>query len=257
MRRQLIRAAITILSCATLLGAIIVAGNLARDSLQSSDRFQLPFEQIDCPAPPGLDRKAFLDEVRYYGDLSKSVSVLDNSLRDRLAAAFAQHPWVEKVGNVEIGPGRQIQAELTFRTPVLAVEYLNPGPIMRVVDGSGILLPVAASSQSLPRLSGKGIPSPAAAGQPWGNAPVEGAARVAGLLQPHQSTLKLLHFRWQDGQLHLRHESNSTGPEVVWGQPPGSEATGEPSAEVKLQHLLANTDRLNNSANTRVDLRAQ
>jgi hypothetical protein len=256
VRRQLTIAAFTVLACAALLGAVILAGNLARNSLQSSDRFQVSFDQIECLAPTGMDRETFLSDVRYYGEFPKTVSVLDESLRERLLVAFARHPWVEKVDGVEVGPGRQIRATLTFRTAILAVEYANPGPVTRVVDGSGILLPVAANAQGLPRLSGKGIPSPAAAGLPWGNAQVEGAARVAGLLHPHQSNLKLMQFRWQNGQLRLRGDSINAGPEVIWGRAPDVETNGEPSPESKLRHLLDQFDRPDSSADRAIiDLR--
>jgi hypothetical protein len=235
---------------------IIIGGNLARNSLQSSDRFKLPFDQIECPSPPGVDRATFLSDVRYYGEFPKVVSVLDDSLRDRLADAFAQHPWVEKVGAVEVGPSRQIRAELTFRTPVIAIEYFNPGPVTRVVDGSGVLLPLAASAQLLPHLTGERIQNPPAAGQLWGSSQVEAAAHVAKLLQPQQSTLKLMQFRWQDGQLHLRSDSSARGPEVIWGSPPGAETNGEPTADVKVRRLLDQADQLNNSAHVVIDLRA-
>jgi hypothetical protein len=255
VRRQLTIAAFTAFACAALLGAIILGGKISRDSLQSSERFQMPFDQIECPAPPGMDRTAFLDEIRYYGEFPKTVSILDESLRDKLGAAFAQHPWVEKVDAIEVAPGKQLKAELTFRTPILAVQYYGPGPITRVVDGSGVVLPIAASAQSLPRLTGKDIPSPAAAGQIWGNAQVEGAAHVAALLHPHQSTLKLTQFRWQNDQLHLQRDSSSATPDVIWGQASGSESNGEQLADVKLHRLLSKVDHLDNSSGSVIDLR--
>ena len=86
-------------------------------------------------------------------------------------------------------------------------------------------------------------------------AEIESAARVAGLLHSHQPLLKLSQFRLQDGQLHLRRESNSTGPDVIWGQPPGSELTGEPLADTKLHRLLDQADHLGNPPGIVIDLR--
>ncbi len=257
MRRQLTIAVFTVLACAAVVGAIIIGGKIARNSLQSSERFLVSFDQIDCPIPPDIERNTFLDEVRYYGEFPKSVSILDVSLRDKLDAAFAHHPWVQKVGAVEVGPGKQIKIALTFRTPILAVQYFNPGPVTRVVDGSGVLLPIAANPESLPRLTGKDIPSPAGAGQPWGNMQVEGAAKVAALLQPHQSALKLSQFRWRDGQLHLQRDINARGPDVIWGQAPAADSRTEPPPQVKLDRLLSAAKQLDASTRQEIDLRSQ
>lgn len=98
-----------------VVAGVVAVGNLARDSLGPHDRYLLPFAEIDCPAPPGQDRAVFLGEVQYNGPFPDRVNVLDPTLPDRLKAAFAAHPRVEKVGKVTIGPGRRVEVELTFR----------------------------------------------------------------------------------------------------------------------------------------------
>src|SRR5260221_6766008 len=180
---------------------------MMRDPLRVARRYQYPFQQIDCPAPPGTDRGQFLGEVRYYGEFDESVSLLDEDLPRRLADAFARHAWVEKVERVEITPERRIQVTLTFRTPVLAVVYSDGGPVVRAVDRQGILLPRAVDTLLLPHLAGRAEPPGNGAGKPWGSPQVEDAAKVAGLLNPHQSKLKLTELRWQEQDLRLLRES--------------------------------------------------
>ena len=137
MRRQLIIAGFTVLICGLLLGGLMIVAKLARNALRTDERYQYPFKAIECPAPPGLEREAFLGEVRYLGELSESVPLLDESLPNRHAGAFARHPWVERVDKVEIGPSRRIAVRLTFRTPVLGV--MQGGQVIRAVDAHGVL----------------------------------------------------------------------------------------------------------------------
>jgi hypothetical protein len=102
-------------AAALVVGGVVAVGNVARDSLGPHDRYLLPFNEIECPAPPGQDRARFLDEVQYNGAFPDQVYVLDPTLSDRLKAAFADHKRVEKVSKVTIGPGKRVQVELTFR----------------------------------------------------------------------------------------------------------------------------------------------
>jgi hypothetical protein len=256
VRRQLIIAVLTLGACGAVLGAILLAGWFSRTSLQSTGRYQIQFGQIDCLSPPGVERETFLGQVRYYGEMPETVSLLDDALRDRLIAAFSGHPWVEHVDKIEIGPGQRIAVALKFRTPVLAVEYFNPMPVVRAVDRRGILLPVAAATQSLPRLTGKNIQAPVGAGRAWGSPDVEGAASVAGLLQANQAILQLMQFQWEDGQLHLHRDSGESRAEVIWGRTSSSEAAGEPSAEAKLRRLLDEVNHLDDRAKAaKIDLR--
>lgn len=214
VRRQLIIAGFTVLASGLLVGGLMLAGKLATMSLRTSERYQFPFKAIDCPSPPGMEREAFLGEVRYYGEFPESVALLDPGapgLPDRLSEAFARHAWVEKVDKVQVGPGRRLAVSLTFRTPVLAV--VHGERVVRAVDAHGVLLPRGADTHRLPHLTASTLP--AGVGKPWGDVQVESAAAVAALLHPHQDQLRLTEFRWQGDDLHLRR--GSTGADIVWG----------------------------------------
>lgn len=249
MRRQLIIAGFTVLAAGVLLLAIIMTGKAARNVLRDADRYQIPFSRIDTPSPPGLEREAFLGEIRYYGEFPETVSVLDDSLPERLRTAAARHPWVERVDAVELGPGRRVRMAITFRTPVLAVVTDEGGRAVRAVDARAILLPRGADTLTLPHFKVKG--SAGTAGKPWEDPLVVTAATVAGQLHSHQDQLKLTEFRMVGDQLRLRRGDAPNAPEVIWGRGDDS----EPPPARKLQNLREQAHRLQESGGAVIDLR--
>jgi hypothetical protein len=216
-----------------VLGALIASGRIFRDRLKDGDQYQFPFAEISCESPPGLAPNQFLGEVQYLGDFPDRVPLLETALPQRFQEAFQRHGWVESA-KIAIGPGRRIAAQLTFRVPVLAVQFAGG---VRAVDGNGILLPRGADTQGLPVLMVTSAPS-AGSGRPWGDPRVEGAAKVATVIRPHQESLKLTAFEWDEGgNLALRRRPESW-PVIVWGRAPGDEVEREPLAAQKLQRLL-------------------
>jgi hypothetical protein len=164
---------VPVVGAGLLLAGLIVLGKAARDRLRQHDSYTISFNDIDCPAPPGLRRDEFLPEVQYLARLPTRLPALDDDTPARLSAAFARHPWVEKVEEVRIVPPDQARVRLTFRTPALAV----PQPSgVRVVDASGILLPAGAPSEGLPVLRDAVAPPAGLAGEPWGDPTVTAAA---------------------------------------------------------------------------------
>ncbi|MBO0696782.1 MAG: hypothetical protein J2P46_00170, partial [Zavarzinella sp.] len=113
--RRLAQIVLGLAAAALAVGGLIAVGNAARDSLGPHDRYLLPFNEIECPAPPGQSRAEFLGEVQYIGAFPDRVNVLDPTLPDRLRAAFARHKKVERVVRVTVAPPRRVQVELTFR----------------------------------------------------------------------------------------------------------------------------------------------
>ena len=113
--RRLAQVVLGLGAAALVVGGVIAVGNVARDRLGPSDRYLLPFTEIECPAPPGQDRAEFLGEVQYIGPFPDRVNVLDPTLPDRLRAAFARHRKVERVGKITVLPPRRVLVELTFR----------------------------------------------------------------------------------------------------------------------------------------------
>lgn len=173
MRRWICRILMLLAVAGGFLAGVIALGRWAQEQLQSRERYLVSLTEIDCACPPGLSRGEFLDEVHYLGQLPERLSLLEDGLADRLAAAFARHPWVAEVVKVELMPQRQIKVELVFRTPVLAVPV---GGKMRRVDGQGVLLrdgPVVG----LPIFSGHASPPKGPPGTFWGDPAVEARAK--------------------------------------------------------------------------------
>ncbi|HKB04033.1 MAG TPA: hypothetical protein VKD90_17555 [Gemmataceae bacterium] len=113
--RRLAQIVLGLGAAALVVGGLVAVGNAARDSLGPHDRYLLAFNEIECPSPSGKDRAEFLGEVQYNGAFPDRVYVLDPALPDRLRAAFARHPKVDRVGRITVIPPKRVQVELTFK----------------------------------------------------------------------------------------------------------------------------------------------
>jgi hypothetical protein len=237
MRRWVLQLVALIVAACLLLLGLTVVGDATRTHIQDLDRYLLAFTEIECDPPPNQTRTDFLSEVQYLAGMPAQVRLLDDQLASRLAAAFAEHPWVERVEQVQVLPTHEIRARLLFRKPALAVKLSassNPASL-RVVDDQGVLLPTNAPADGLPTLSVDAKEAPGCAGKPWDTPAIDEASRIAGLCLPH----KLLRFstflRTRDGWV-LHTPGNSS---VNWGRSPGAERSDEAPAAQKVQRLLA------------------
>src|SRR5262249_37699447 len=103
-RRWAFKSVVLLLGVGLLLFGLVALGKWAWDQIRSWDRYTVAFTDIACPSPPGQPRADFLDEVQYLAGLPDRLRLLDEDLAPRLAAAFALHPWVERVTGVEVLP---------------------------------------------------------------------------------------------------------------------------------------------------------
>jgi hypothetical protein len=178
MNRWMFQALALALLLTSILLGLIALGKWSKEQVRDRERYQAAFADIDCNPPPGLARGEFLGQVQYLARLPDHFGVLEEGLAERLAAAFARHPCVDKVTGVIIEAPRQVRVELVYRVPVLAVRY---GGALRAVDARGILLPKEVETAGLPVFPGTPPPPAGAAGMRWGDAAVEAAAaRAAG-----------------------------------------------------------------------------
>jgi hypothetical protein len=232
MRRWLVQLVAVGAGVGVVLLGLAALHRMTRDRLGDLDRSTAAFSDIDCPAPPNQDRADFLAEVQYLADMPARLRLLDEDLPSGLAAAFARHPWVEEVERVEIRPPRSVRVQPRYRIPVLAVRA-DEGGHVRAVDSRGVVLPSRAPLDGLPTLTA--ATRLGAAGKPWGDPLVEGAARTAALLREDQARLRLTVFENGPKGLTLK---TAAGTRVLWGQPPGAEAAGEAAAAAKVERLL-------------------
>jgi hypothetical protein len=181
MGRWLWRSIALVVVVAACVAGVIWLGQWALEQIRTQDRYLVPFADIDCDAPEGMQRGDFLIEVEYSSRLPERLNVLDEDLPAQLEKGFAHHPWVEKVQGVTVAPPRHVAVRLLFRTPVLAV---RTGDELRAVDGDGILLPKSASTSGLPIYAGDAHPPRGPAGTYWGDSDVERAARKLQRAKP-------------------------------------------------------------------------
>jgi hypothetical protein len=236
IRRWLIQLGALAIAVALLLAGLVTVGNVTRARLQDLDRYSLAFSEIQCDPPAGQTRADFLSEVQYLAGMPGRLRLLDDGLPARLAEAFAAHPWVQRVAQVEILPTQEVRASLVFRIPLLAVKLSRSSsmPSVRVVDEQGVLLPTSAPADGLPTLTVEGRTAPSCAGKLWDTPTVSEASRIAALCQPHKALRFSVLAKAQDGWV-LQTPGNSR---VIWGRPPGAERTDESPAAQKVQRLL-------------------
>ena len=158
-------------------------GDMTRRDIATRDRYTVRFADIECAAPPGLQRINFLAEVRYQSRFPQSFQSIDPGAEGKLTTAFGMHPWVAEVEGVSLDPANRVRVDLKFRTPALAITVAGAKDVLRVVDTHGILLPVGVASSGLPVIvtpvSAPATPS----GQRWDDGDVQ---RAVELIQSHQ-----------------------------------------------------------------------
>jgi len=178
--RRLIVVALTLAVVGGLVWGVARLGEEARRGIGSRDRYATRFADIECDSPPGLERVAFLSEVRYVATFPESFQSLDPELHAKLKAAFSAHPWVASVEDVSVNAERVVRVKLLFRVPVLAVRPQIGA--MRVVDAAGVLLPPGASMNETAELTGLVQTPLPLAGQVWPDPDVK---RALELVEAH------------------------------------------------------------------------
>ena len=169
MRRPIIAG----LAAAAAVFGVVWLGQFGRDWLIRRQHYSIKIADLRCESPPGMDRATFLGQVQYLGNLPDQINVLEPQLAARLTAAFALHPWVERVEGVALRGRDGPTVKLVMRTPALAVGS-------RVVDRHGVLLPAETLVDGLPVYPDSAPPPAGPAGTLWGDSKVEAAARKAG-----------------------------------------------------------------------------
>jgi hypothetical protein len=246
VRNWLLQGLAPLLAGLAILAGLIALGKLVTDRLRGESRYQLAFADIQCEPPVGLSRQAFLAEVQYEAEMPDHLSLLERDLLFRVKSAFEKHPWVEKVASIRRLPNNLV-VQCVFRKPVLAL----PGTPPRAVDAAGVLLPRNASVAGLIRLDAEDLPVGVATGAVHSDARVRAAARVAGILAPHQARLKLISAAVRDGEVELRSEQTR----LLWGRPPGEEKPGEAPAGLKRDRLLEQLRKKGTLDQDAIDLR--
>jgi hypothetical protein len=244
------------------LSRLLLAYQALRSWLHAQTSFKVEFSaiELDPPPPPWIKsgRVGLLERVRSQSGQPETFSLLDLDMEE-LKRAFALHsPWVKRVTRIERSPagGKRsaVRVSLDYREPVAAAQPLakNLRPI--VVDEDGAVLPaedldLAAAGRLIVILA-------LAPDRYWGGPDaseellepdprVLRAARLAGFLKRHQNrksaltgalpawSIVAIDPTYLPGLVAQTHDST----QVVWGEPPGAEDPGSPTAEQKWNFL--------------------
>jgi hypothetical protein len=215
--------------------------------VMNREPYLLSAERITMTPQPEWITSDIRAEVIQNAGLEKRLSILDDAFMNVVKDAFALHPWIKSVDKITKQYPAGVQVDVTFRTPVAAVEMASEAGMLLVpLDNEAVVLPPAdvpeIRKRYLPRI--QNLVDRPAIGQKWENPRVQGAVDLAVRLTDV----------WED--LHLVDIMPSTRPEildehrffvydlitrggtrVVWGAAPGMSPPGEADFTAKLERL--------------------
>lgn len=244
------RAAPLLMIAATLSGGTYWAWSQQSARIEAEGHYRIGAADIHTtPRPEWITTDVTAESLRD-ASLDPPFSSLDATLPERVAKAFAFHPWVAEVRRVRALTGG-LEVELSYRRPVCMVE-LPPNGGKRglyAVDAEGTLLPSRdfldepKKAVAYPRLGGFVPAEVARVGAKWPDARIVAGARVAVVLNDAWQKLKLAKIAPQasveaTAATPTFELLTQDGSRIVWGGAPGSEAKGEMPANKKIAALM-------------------
>ncbi len=268
--------------------AAIVGGSFftwmkLKDRILGSPEYRLDPQEVEITPVPDWIHSDLRADVFRDPTLDGPLSIMDDDLAERIARAFARHPWVAKVVRVQPLHPASVQVELEYRRPVCMVEV--PGGLFPV-DVEGFLLPgrdfSPGEAARYPRLIGVERTPIGPPGNRWPNAKVIGGAEIAAALGPAWEAMRLQRIVplaadpaavAATGGVVGGDSSRQNGPRrsvepffalvtrggtrILWGYAPGAGAIGELTVEEKVARLkryLADHDTLDGRGGRRQEL---
>lgn len=211
-------------------------------------QYQVTPASVAITPPPAWVRGDVAADVFRVTGLDGQLSVLDppEELEKRIAAAFATHPWVRRVGAITKSPPNRVAIEVEYRTPLAAVAM---GGALLPVDLDGAVLPTrdlsADALRYLPRIElVDPVVRPPAVGALWTEPRLAGALSLVQSFGAAWNELNLFLVRIdrtpevRAGQRFWSYNVISTGNTVVvWGAAPGFAPPDESPFARKLESL--------------------
>jgi len=245
--------------------------SIGQSRLRHDDKFELRIEDMQLlPEQPRWIREDILQSVVKQHNLGE-LFLDDSNLTKQLSDAFMLHSWILSVESVEKSPVG-VEVRVTYRKPVAMVEVkYNDQPHVLPIDAGGTVLPPgdfhAGDIENYLRIASDHLRPSGNVGDPWGDAKVVGAAKLAGLLDM---------IAWKEMGLYRIEVTMNPGgsavvyyvvlkehPEirVLWGSEPGQETAEEQIAPEKIAELTAfyraNLTLQISSEPTEIDLRSR
>lgn len=215
-----------------------------RGHVLGSPDYVLTAKSIEITPLPSWIHSEIREEVFGAAQFNGPLSILDDNLAERLAAAFSLHPWVAKVRRVTKKYPAKVEVEIEYRQPVLMVD--TPSGLLPV-DAQGVLLPGGDFSpveqSRYPRLVGVETQPMGTLGERWGDPRVFGAAQIVAAIGSNWS-------QWRLDRVvpSIKPASNASedyvymlvarsGTQVYWGRAPHMNFTGELPPTEKVARL--------------------
>ena len=110
-----------------LIGAAVVLTPIVSrmlPDLSARDEYRLRTRDIEVPDLPRWVPITFVDQVIESAELPDEVSVLRPELAAEIAAAFEQHPWVQKPVTVRVSVPARVEVSFDYREPVAMVRIV-------------------------------------------------------------------------------------------------------------------------------------
>jgi hypothetical protein len=232
-----------ILILAILAGLGVLGWYFVKDRVRLKPEHRLSADKIIVSDTPPWVPDRFIEDVLQSSGLNRTGSLLDATLPQKLAEAFAAHPWVEKVEQVVPRYPSGADVKLSYRTPAALVEVPKHGIFL--VDRNGVLLPPDYLSETTTDwrseyLAIRGIQSMplGSVGTPWGDQMVHTAAQLANTLKEVAEPLKLggiipVMEETPGGPRIVCRLRTVAGTEIHWG----SFVLDDPKTETKIKKL--------------------
>jgi hypothetical protein len=227
--------------------SLYIAGPVAWSWLPDLTRrkeYRLNADDIRFSDPPAWVPRTFLRDVFREGGLPEELSLLDDGLVDKIAAAFQKDAWVDRVVSVRKDFTQHITVVLQYRKPVAFVATETE---RYPIDKEATLLPppsFPAGSDELPVIRNAHSTPQGLAGAAWGDRIVEGAAHLAEILGPCWKKLQLESIQIPDGAAPRSGPGDTIyelrtvgGSHIIWGRAPGSDHPGELTFQQKIGRL--------------------
>jgi len=235
----------------TLIGLILVlaifAGlgalgwYFAKERIRHHPEYRLSADKIIVPDAPPWVPERFIEEVLQSSGLHQTGSLLDKTLPQKLAEAFAAYPWVERVEQVVPRYPSGAEVQLFYRVPVAIVEGPQRGIFL--VDRNGVVLPPDYLSDTTSEeryLVIQGIQSMplGSVGTPWGDPMVHTAAALSAALSDTAEQLNLARIipateAMPMGTRIVCRLRTTAGTEIHWG----TFSPDDPKTEAKKKRL--------------------
>lgn len=222
--------------------------------LDDRPEYRIGPEQVTLNPPPRWIPGDLVQQVFERAGFSEAESLLDDTLSERVAAAFYTHPWIEDVVMVKKSFPARLQVQVVYREPVAMVKGVDG---FYPIDRHAVLLPPGNFSvddtRRYPVIEGVSTVPVGRLGEAWGDPVVAGAAELANVLIREtedgardswwkklelQAILVPRRLALSGGQDQLEYQLRTLGgSEILWGRAPTTRHPGELAVAQKLQRL--------------------